>query len=49
MKLGIGPLRGQGIPQPRSKLTHGIEWFLFWNGTLLGSYHPSQQISLLED
>jgi uracil-DNA glycosylase family 4 len=34
---------GHQIPTPRPKFSHGAEYALPWNVTLLGSYHPSQQ------
>jgi uracil-DNA glycosylase family 4 len=36
-------MAGQVIPSPRPKFSHGAEYLLPWQVTLLGSYHPSQQ------
>ncbi len=36
-------MAGKAIPSPRPKFSHGAEYLLPWQVTLLGSYHPSQQ------
>ena len=36
-------MAGKAIPSPRPKFSHGAEYPLPWQVTLLGSYHPSQQ------